>query len=386
MAAFKKYALLLTYGIVLFLGLKYISDIFGAFRHLIAILFPVILGFCMAFILNILMSVLERKLFPSVDKKGRPKEEKGWYKYRRILSLVMTYVLTLSLLTLIIIFIVPQLTKSASQIIDNLPEYAKEITAFTDSLDQKLGLSSELVDQIVGGFNALFLKISEITGTTILKVFDFTLKLTSTAFNVFIGTVFSVYFLLRKERLIAIVKKLNIAFNKPQVASYLTRIATLSNQTFKKYVGGQIIESMILGVLCYLGMVIIGIPYAPLVSTLIGVTALIPNLGAYIGTIPSLLIIATDRLSMALIFLLFIVILQQFENNIIYPKVVGEAVGIDGFWVFLAIIVGGGLFGLIGMLMGVPLMAVLYALIRDVVNGRIVEKEKKKNIKPMIVD
>jgi len=174
-------------------------------------------------------------------------------------------------------------------------------------------------------------------------------------------------------------KKLSYAIFKNPVSEKIVEIAKEANVTFSRFIGGQLMEACILGILCFIGMMIIGIPYAPLISCFIGVTSLIPILGAYIGTIPSAFIILMEDPIKALIFVIFIIVLQQIEGDVIYPKVVGNAIGLDGLWVFVAITVGASVGGVMGMLIGVPLMAVIYSLVRQYTNKFLEKKQVDKS-------
>ena len=371
MTLLKKYLPLVTYVIVLYLALSNLNVVMGIIGKGFSVFMPLIIGIAIAFVLNLLMKLIENNLFEKVKKL---KNIKWIQKNRRVLSIIMTYLTALIIIAVLIVFVVPQVVTSASVLIDKLPGYGKQITDFGTSVYLDLGLSDELLNDLFANFKDLFVGVSEFTATTIMALVNMTLDITAGALNVFIGLIFSVYLLAQKEHLISILKRVNRAFVNPYYANGIENIASESNVIFSKFVGGQLTEAMILGSLCFVGLILFNIPYAPLVSVLIAVTSLIPVVGAFIGTVPAVLIIAMENPTQALFFIIFIVILQQLEGNLIYPKVVGSAIGIGGFWVFLAITVGGGLFGILGMLLGVPLMAVIYTLMRSVVNKRLTSK------------
>ena len=205
---------------------------------------------------------------------------------------------------------------------------------------------------------------------------NFTLNLTNSIINFLIGLVVSIYLLAQKEKLILILKKLVYAFTTKSTSAKLIDVGAQANITFQNFISGQITEAFILGSLVFLGMLIFGFPFAVLCSVIIAITAVIPIFGAWIGAIPSAFIILMVEPPKAFWFLVFLIILQQFEGNIIYPKVVGNSIGLDGLWVLFAIIVGGSLFGLVGVLLGIPTFAVLYVIVRRVTN----QKLKEKNI------
>lgn len=368
MTEIKKFFPIVTYAVLLYLGASNLNSVLTFISKIISVTMPLIVGIAIAFILNLLLIKFENNLF----KKRKIFAKNKWIQnHLRLLSLFMTYFFTLLIIVLIIIFIVPQVADSSMTLVNKLPEYSVKLTNYGTELYDKLGLTDDIINQLFVSFKDIFMGLSSFTANTLLKIVNVTLGITSGALTAFMGIIFSVYILASKEKLIEIIGKINRAFMPKRTASYLANLMDHVNQIFSGFVGGQITEAFILGTLCFIGLLIFNIPYAPLISVIIAVTCLIPFVGAFIGTIPSVLIIAMESPSKALLFLVFISILQQVEGNFIYPKVVGDAVGISGFWVFLAITVGGGLFGVLGMLLGVPLMAVLYTVVRNEVNYRL---------------
>lgn len=368
MSEFKKYFSIVTYAIILFIGLSHLDSVLGVLGKFVSVVMPLILGIAIAFVLNLLMRIIEIKL---LSRNNKFLNSKFMQSKKRLISMLLTYALSISFIVVIIIFIVPQVVDSSKTLIDKLPGYADNVTLWGTELYNKLGLTESSLKDLFGNFKDVFSGLTEFTANTVMKLFSLTMGVTSGALNLLMGIIFSAYILAQKEKLIEMISKVNRAFNKKRVATYLSELAWDSNVIFSKFVGGQITEAILLGGLCFIGLLLLDIPYAPLVSVLIAITALIPVVGAFIGTVPSVLIIAMESPTQALFFVIFIVILQQIEGNLIYPKVVGDALGIGGFWVFLAIIVGGGLFGIVGMLLGVPIMAVLYSIVRKAVNARL---------------
>ncbi|HIZ56943.1 MAG TPA: AI-2E family transporter, partial [Firmicutes bacterium] len=200
-------------------------------------------------------------------------------------------------------------------------------------------------------------------------------------FNLILGSVFSIYLLLQKERLCLQAKKLLFAYLPEQRVHTILRIGSLSNKTFSGFVTGQVVEAAIIGILCFIGMKIFSMPYASMISCLVGLTALIPIFGAFIGTAIGAFLILMDNPMQAVWFILFIIILQQVEGNLIYPKVVGKSVGLPGIWVLTAITIGGSTFGIAGMLFSVPLCSVLYCMLKESVAKRL--KNKKITVQEM---
>ncbi|MDH8679162.1 AI-2E family transporter [Fusibacter bizertensis] len=368
MAEFRKYFPIITFAVLLYLGASNLNIVLSFISKIISVLMPLIMGIGIAFILNLLLNKFEKNLFM---KRKMFKNNKWLQNHLRFVSMVSTYLITILIFAVIIIFVFPQVAESSKTLIDKLPEYSDKIAKYATELYEELGLTDDIMNQVFSSSKDLLIGLSSFTAETLLKAVGVTISITTGALTTLMGIIFSIYILASKEKFINIISKMNRAFIPKKPANYLANLMENVNLIFSKFVGGQITEAFILGTLCFIGLLVFKIPYAPLVSVLIAVTSLIPFVGAFIGTVPSILIIAMESPSKALFFLIFIVILQQLEGNIIYPKVVGDAIGIGGFWVFLAITVGGGLFGVLGMLLGVPLMAVLYTVVRTEVNNRL---------------
>lgn len=346
-----------------------IGVVTNGLAYVLGVLSPLIIGISIAFILNIPLKVIEEGLVGKMPAKA------GWiHRHKRMLSVLLTYAFALAIIVMMILFIVPQVLTSLKTLIDTLPAYGEALQAYGNNLYKDLGLSQDIWDQLLANLNNITSSLTKFTANTANALINITVGLTSGVLDFFIGLIFSVYMLLSKEQLIGIVVKMNKAYMGDKIGKRLGVIMTEVNTTFSKFIGGQMIESLLLGLLCFTGMVILKIPYAPLVSVLVAITSIVPVLGAYLGIVPSGFIIFMESPVKALIFIIFIVVLQQIEGNLIYPKVVGKAIGLDGFWVLLAIVMAGKVFGILGMLIGVPAMAVIYSLIRANANKRINQK------------
>lgn len=207
---------------------------------------------------------------------------------------------------------------------------------------------------------------------------DVTKGITSGVTNLFLTLVITVYFIISKDKLVKQTKRMMYAFTPDKANDYLTHVAAIANRTFASFISGQLIEAVIIGVLCYIGCLILRFPYAPILSVIIGCTNVIPIFGAIMGVGISALLVAFVNPIQGLFFIVFGICLQQFESNLIYPRVVGNSVGLSGLWVLFAITIGGGLFGFMGMLLGLPAFAVCYTLLREEMNRRIEKKTQKK--------
>lgn len=365
--------ILATYIIVLSYVLLNFEKVWKLLSSGLGILAPFIGAIGIAFVLNIPMTLIEKFiLFPLESRKYEK-----FKKLKRPLAIILTLILIIGLLITLMVFVIPQLVKSMSTLTESIPRY---LNSFEHMIDQNLSSipgADKLINDILSMWKDVLQFASEFLGVAVSHVLDFTISVTSGIVTFFLALIFSIYMLANKEKLSLTLKKFIYAHLKIRFADKLLEIGSLSNDIFSKFIGGQCLEGCIIGTLCTIGMLILGLPYALLIGVIIGVTSLIPIFGAFIGTIPAMFIIFMIKPIEALIFLAFILALQQVEGHFIYPRVVGNSVGLSPIWVMLAMLVGGSLFGLLGFLLGIPAFSVIYRLIRENTN----KKLAKKNIK-----
>ncbi len=366
----KGYFLLITYAILLYLAVSNIKSVLAFLSTILVVLSPFILGILFAYVLNIIMVFFERHLFNKLEKNKKP----FLRNLSRPLSILTTFTVVILFLTIITLFMVPQLSESILTLKSNMSGYLESLNKFINNLAVKYNLTGDIWNEISLNWNEILNKSSQFISTAIPQIYTFTKNLTNGIINIIMGVIVSIYLLAQKEKLIRIMKQLLYAFTTKETATKIVDTGVQANKTFQNFIAGQATEALILGGLVLLGMLIFNFPYAVLCSVIIAVTALIPIFGAWIGTIPCVFIILMAQPQKALWFVVFIVILQQLENNLIYPKVVGDSIGLDGLWVLFALIVGGSLFGLAGMLMGIPAFAVLYVIIRRITRRKLKEK------------
>ncbi|MGG7096900.1 AI-2E family transporter [Clostridium sardiniense] len=367
----KPYILLSTYIIVLAYVVLNISTVWTFFGKILGILSPFLTAIGIAFVLNIPMRLLEDKVFFFMDNLKKFPFLKS---FKRPISIVVTLLLVVGLLATLITFIIPQLITSVSTLIDSVPSYVKSFEELvTNNLGSIAGFD-KIWSDIMNAWKDIFGFASQFLGFTINHIFNLTVSITSGVINFFLSIVFAIYMLSSKELLIFQCKKFLYAHFKKRHANKILKVGRVANETFQRFIGGQCTEAVIIGTLCCIGMLILRIPYALLIGFIVGITSLIPIFGAFIGTIPSALIILIINPIKAIIFLIFIIVLQQVEGNLIYPKVVGNSIGLSAIWVMFAMLVGGSLLGFLGLLLGIPLFAVIYKLIRENTNKRIYNK------------
>lgn len=329
---------------------------------------PLLVGVVMAYIINILMCYYEKKYFPKSKKKIVAKT-------RRFVCIILAILTVVAILALVLIIVLPEFISSLELILKEVPVVLNKIytwvinneeikpyldsSVYTAQIDWQ-GMIKDVINVVVAG-----------AGGVMTSAFSIATSMFSFVAQVTIGFIFAMYLLINKERTIAQINKLTKAYMKDSLRNKLGYFLNVADDTFRSYIVGQCTEAMILGALCALGMMIFRFPYAGMTGAVIGVTALIPVAGAYIGAIVGAFMICTISPMKALLFIVYIVILQQLENNLIYPKVVGTSIGLPGMWVLVAVTIGGGILGIPGMLFGVPMAAVIYKLLRTDVNKKL---------------
>lgn len=370
---FKENLLLGTYLMLLYFILLNIKNIFAMFDDVLSILNPFILAFCMAFVLNLPMKFFENKIFNFLDKN-----KSDFVKnLKRPLSILSTFITVIGLIVALGLFVIPELINSLATLMDAVPGYIKSFETLINQYVSSTELLQNIYNALMTTWQDLLRIATTFLTTSLTGILSTTVTITSGVINFILSVILTIYMLSSKEKLVLNFKKLLFAFSKKEIANKIVDISKLSNYTFSKFITGQCIEAVILGVLCFIGMTILSMPYALLISVLIGVTALIPIFGAFIGAIPAVFLILIIDPIKAIWFVVFLLCLQQFEGNIIYPKVVGNSVGLSAIWVMLAMIVGGSTLGLVGMLIGIPTFSVIYQLIKEVTYKKLNQKKVK---------
>lgn len=359
-----------TYIVVLAFLLLNVKGVTMVLGNIIVIIKPIIIALAMAFVLNILMRIFENKVFFFLDKQ----KSKFLRNLKRPLSILATFLFVIGMIVGITLFVIPQFIESLSTLIDAVPGYLNSFEAMLDKHLSSIELMKVIQDSVIDAWKEVLQVAGQLIGKSVTGILSVTVNITNMIFNFVVALVLAIYLLANKEKLILQSKKLLFAFLKRDVVEKILEVGRLTNVTFSSFIGGQCTEAIILGILCFIGMNIFKMPYALLISVLISVTSLIPVFGAFIGTIPAVFIILIINPIKAIWFVIFIIVLQQLEGNIIYPKVVGSSVGLSAIWVMVAITVGGSAFGLIGMLIGVPTVSVIYQLVSNATNNKLNKK------------
>ncbi len=352
------------------------------FKNIINICFPIIDGLVIAFLLCPMINWFEKKffiLFRKKEKREVPLSDAA-FKWLRVLSILLSYVIVISLLSAFIITVVPQIRDSVTSIYNQSSQYRKNIESWLAELFQKYPNIEVWVmdsyDTYAVQFNEwknnyLLPKAQELLATVSTGVFNFF----SALWDIIIGAIVSVYVLFSKEKFSGQFKKMAYGFLNTKTANVLIANIRMVNNKFSGFIVGKLLDSLIIGILCFAGCSILGFDYPVLLGLIIGVTNIIPFFGPFIGAIPCILLLFMINPLHSLYFAIFILALQQFDGNVLGPKILGESTGISSFWVIFSITLFGGLWGVTGMIVGVPLFAVLYAIIKTALVTKLTKKE-----------
>ena len=378
----KKILLLITFTVFLFWGLTNYVVLFGVARKVFGVLLPFLLGLSIAFILTVFLRLTER-LWDFVWKaKNRGKV----LRIKRPVCLLLTVAFVIGIISILLFMVVPEIIRTVGSIAEEMPGYIASVQEKWKVLAEKFRLTSAELPKIEldkDKLVALIIEFAQKGGVSLFtKAFGMTASFFSGIFSLTIGIVFALFVLLQKEKLGAQFTKTMRAFIPEKHVNRMLEVAGLSNKVFSNFVRGQLTEAAIIGILCFIGMSIFSFPYAVAISALVGFTALIPIFGAFIGTGVGAFLILLDSPKKALFFIIFILVLQQLEGDLIYPRVVGDSVGLPGIWVFSAVTIGGSLFGIMGILLSVPICSVLYTLLRQSVDKRLERKREQAETEP----
>ncbi len=359
-------AVSLSMVVLLYFAILHLADILAFIRSMFNLLLPFIVGFAIAFLISPLMYWFENKALKKQNLTPRTK--------RKIAAIV-------SFLSAIIIFgsfiavIVPQVLSSIARLSILLPDYVSSAQQFLTQWFLSLNLMEEVLTLLIDTGNELLKNLAQITRDIIPAILNFSWTLVSVLVRVVIGLIVSLYILFDKERFALQFRKLTYAIFPKKQAERLFEISRLTARMFNSFIIGKTIDSIIVGIICYIVMLIFGWPYPVLISLIIGVTNMIPVFGPFIGAVPALFLLFIVEPSSALWFLLFIILLQQIDGNIIGPIILQDSMGLPSLWIMFAIIIGGGFFGLLGMFLGVPVFAVIYVIIKELVSQRLKDKQ-----------
>lgn len=374
------YVVLTACAIILFyLGILKLEFVFEKVAVIVGICKPFIFGFALAYILDFLLRFVEEKIYSlkyiNKIKLLSPKIQRG-------VSLFITYLLALFLIFLFLYFVLPQLIDSMVGLINDIPTYINDTTKFIDDILINLNINSEYLAMFNDNIKNFIDYIIKVLTELLPVIGNMVTKMASGIWNIVLGLIVSIYMLIDKERFIALCRKVVYAILPKNAANKVTEIIRRSNYTFGKFLSGKILDSLIIGIMTFIILYVCKMPYALLISVIVGITNIIPFFGPFIGAVPSFIIILFVDPVKALWFLLIVFVIQQIDGNIIGPKILGDSIGISAFWILFAILVAGKFLGIVGMVIGVPLFAVVYSIIKEIVEERL----RKKGLKVQTED
>ena len=370
--------LVISSSIIVYLMVSQAEDLKIKFSGMIATMQPFIIGSAIAYIINFILNFYEKVVFELkyLNKLNR--------KYRRGIGLLLSYLTAIIVISLFMQFVLPQLVDSIVGLANNIPQYVNDASHVITEISEKFNLESKYMNMIVEKWNELLNYIITLLTNLIPVIGNFIMTLGSSILNVIIGIIVSIYILIDKEKFIALSRKVTFSIFSAERSKRIVELAQRSNETFGKFLSGKILDSLIIGILTFIILTIFKMPYILLISVVIGITNIIPFFGPFFGAIPSAIIILCVSPIKALWFIGIILVIQQIDGNIIGPKILGDSIGISAFWILFSLLIFAKFLGLIGMIIGVPIFAIIYSIIKENVERRLkakglpVETEKYK--------
>lgn len=353
---------IITYTIVLIWFMLHLDDVWSVLQQVFSLLSPFIIGLVLAFLFQQPLQFFLKKL---PDRIGNMKT---------VCAVLLSLFTIVGALTFIGWIVIPLLIENATMLAEAFPGYIESAIRLFDDLMSRNIIPSDIVQQIEVYIHELETILVDVLKNGLPKVIDIASSLASSVANVVMGIVIAIYLTISKTKLLQQLDRFVYAFCSQKVYQNLKKVGTLTNKTFSSFVSGQLLESLIIGILCYIGCLILRFPYAPIISVIIGCTNIIPVFGAIMGVVIGALLIALVDPFQGVIFIIFGILLQQLESNLIYPRVVGNTVGLSGLWVLMSISIGGGLFGALGMLLGLPIFSIVYTLLKEEMHRRLKKK------------
>ena len=365
---------------IFYMALNYLDLLKQGLASLIRVLSPFIWGLVISYLLSPLVRFLQNKAFgPLLEKAFSKSPEKG-RKAARILAVVFAEIIMLALITGLFFLIIPQLYSSIETIVINSPTYIESLTNWVNKMLTDFPEVRDYVVDMLGDVNTDLVSWLQTTilprlGSLLSNVGTGVRYVVTGVYNLVIGIIVSVYLLSNREAFNASAKRILYSILSVDTAKRFLNVLRFADRTFIGFINGKLLDSAIIGLICYIGCSILQVPYALLVSVMIGITNIIPFFGPLIGAVPSALIILMVDPVKCLVFVIFVILLQQLDGNIIGPKILGNSVGINGFWVMFSIIIGAGFFGFWGMVLGVPVFVVIYTIIKESVRRKLLRND-----------
>lgn len=368
--------ILITFAIILMWALDNMETLWSVVVGMFAVASPFIIGITIAFIMNVPMRFFEKKLFKKVPTK-----------LKRPISYVTTLLLFTFIIFITLFMVIPEFYNSIQELTNRIPQAWNDLLNW---IDNATITENQYVQNLVNSISISWEEIekqgisfvSSRASDWLQSTFAVATSVVGAITSVVIGFVFSIYILFQKEKLISQIRRISLAIFPMKIHKKLVYLANLTNRAFSNFLSGQLLEAIILGSMFFVAMKIFKFPFAPVISILVGITSFIPIVGAFIGAAFGSLFILVEDVQMAFWFVVMFLIIQQIEGNLIYPNVAGKSVGLPAMWVLVAVTLGGSLFGVMGIILFVPLGTIFYTLIKEFVQNRL----KEKNISQEAID
>lgn len=350
--------------IIIYFSFYNMNALKSFFGSVISLLSPFILGFGIAFLLNKPMMLIETKVLGNWNiKQG----------HKRTISAISALVIAIAAVTLFFWLLIPQLVASVVSLVDSFPKYIKDFQIFLDEVIAENHLDANEIQKFFGDRD-IFNRLTQLVTDVLPQMARMSYSFMNMLLNVVLGIMSALYMMLDKEKLCRHLRIAVYAIFPKDSAGYLLHVSETAAAIFNNFIIGKAIDSCIIGILCYIGMSILQLPYALLLAVIVGVTNMIPVFGPFIGAVPGVFLLLIIHPIDAVYFALFILLLQQFDGNILGPLILGDKLGLPSLWILFAVCIGGGIFGIIGMFIGVPLFAVIYTLLKEFFAYRLKQK------------
>jgi len=362
--------IMITYAILLLAGLFNLGSLLSFAARLISIVSPFLYGIAIAYVLNLVMRLYER-LFSFMDRS----RSQFIRRLKRPLSILCVF-LTLAVVALAwLVLAIPELSASVSDIAADMPRYTEDVERFLERTIEDLGLKSGFWQDISLDWNEIVTNAGKAISTAFPRIFGFTKNIAGFIMKMAAGILVSIYLLAAKEKILLILRKLAYAWLPRKVCNRLVDICAVANRTFRGYFSGLIINSLIVGGMAFAGMVAFGIPNAFLLSMVLAATGIIPIIGPLLGSVLSFIIVLLVVPKKALLYAILLLIIQELDSILVYPRVVGRSIGLGGVWILFSLMIGGSLFGIAGTIAGIPALAVIWTVVRKLTHNRLRKKE-----------
>lgn len=364
---------LIIISILVFFGFYYIDNVTNGLAILLAVLQPFLIGFMIAFVINLPMNFFENRVFSKVFTSDKTK------KLIPIFSLILSWIIFILGISLFLNVLIPRISASVSSLVDKFPVFLDQLVDTLNKNDITKRFADDVqkfVNQI--NWNQTILQVRDYFLGEAGNIFDKTTSIinsvSSTLITVFTSIIFSIFVLINKKDLKILANRINYSIFSKKRANFVNKLASLSYSSFASYINSKALSSFILAVLVFVGMLILNIPFAAMAAILVGISDFIPYVGPIVATVVSMILIFIESPVKSLVFLIFVLVIQQVQESIIYPALAGKSIGLPSIWVIVSITIGGSIFGILGMLVSIPIASIVYTLMNEKLDSTLDEK------------